>query len=156
MIRQRSLMASALILLAAVGCAEAERDASGDIQTAGAVDAFSIQVGDCFDDQTATEEVSDVPGVPCTTPHDNEVFATFDLTAPKWPGDEQVNGLADEGCLERFQKAIGTTYEESVLMITTLVPSQGSWTQMDDREVVCVTYHMEYEKLEGSVLGSGM
>lgn len=36
------------------------------------------------------------------------------------------------------------------------MPSKQSWGQRKDREVVCVAYHMELEKLTGSVLGSGM
>ena len=64
--------------------------------------------------------------------------------------------LADLGCLERFEKYVGATYEESELAITHLVPSEASWTQINDREVVCVAYHMELEKLTGSVRDSGM
>lgn len=153
----RTFVALSLSAVMAVGCSPAERDADGEIAVAGALDAFAMQVGDCFDDRAFTSgEVSDVPGVPCSEPHDNEVFALFDLDLPKFPGDEKVLELADEGCYDRFSKYVGATYEESVLMITTLVPSEGSWTQRDDREVVCITYHMELEKLDGSVRGTGM
>ena len=80
----------------------------------------------------------------------------FDVALDKWPGLDRVNEIADQGCLERFPAAIGTSYEESVLYITNLVPTQGSWEQGDDREVVCVAYHMDLDKLTGSVLGTGM
>lgn len=151
------LMAPTLLLLLCLGCAPAERGESGEIETAGAVDAFAMRVGDCFNDQTALSgEVSDVPGVPCSEPHDNEVYSTFDLTMAEWPGEERAYEVADEGCLERFEAAIGASYDESVLMITTLIPSKGSWAQVGDREVVCAAYHMELEKLTGSVLSSGM
>ena len=139
------------------GCAPAERNESGEIDVAGSVDAFTIRVGDCFDDRfNISDEVSDVPGVPCSERHDNEVFATFDLTSSDWPGDDWVTEVADEGCLERFQGYVGATYEESVLMITTLIPSEGSWNQLEDREVVCIAYHMELDKLTGSVRNTGM
>lgn len=153
----RILLASTLLVLANVGCAQAERGETGEIETAGLVDAFTIQVGDCFNDRsTSADQVSDVPGVPCSEPHDNQVYGTFDLTMKKFPGEDRVNELADEGCLDRFEPAIGATFEESVLMITTLTPSRGSWTQAGDREVICVAYHMELNKLTGSVLGTGM
>ena len=155
MLRSRILHASALLILMNLGCAPAERDESGAIETAGAVDAFMLRVGDCYDDQRSGE-ISDVPGVPCSEAHDNEVYATFDLSGSEWPGDDKVSELADQGCLDRFERAIGVTYEESVLMFTTLVPSRSSWMQGKDREVVCGAYHMELEKLTGTVLNSGM
>ena len=155
----KSVSFSALAVMVAIcfGCAPAERNEAGEIEVGGSVDAFTIQVGDCYDDRfSLSDEVSDVPGVPCSEQHDNEVFATFDLPSGDWPGDERVTEAADEGCLERFQGYVGATYEESVLMITTMTPSRGSWNQIDDREVVCVAYHMELEKLTGSVRNTGM
>ena len=89
-------------------------------------------------------------------PRMNEVYATFDLTESTWPGEDRVYELGDSGCLERFEGYVGATYEESVLMYFPMVPTEGSWDQRQDREVVCVTYHMELEKLEGSVRQTGM
>ena len=155
--RRHFVFTSSVVILFGLACAPAERDDEGAIEGAGSVDAFTMRIGDCFDDQSAfSEEVSDVPGVPCSTAHDNEVYATFDVTLAEWPGEDQLNELANEGCLERFEAAIAASYEESVLMFTTLVPSKGSWDQRNDREVVCAAYHMELEKLTGSVLKSGM
>jgi hypothetical protein len=34
--------------------------------------------------------------------------------------------------------AIGATYDESVLVVTTLFPTEASWDRRKDREVVCV------------------
>ena len=149
----RSFGVLAVASTVALACTPAERNEAGEIETAGSVDAFAIQIGDCFDDASSAE-VTQVAGVPCAEPHDNEVFATFDLGAPEWPGEEAVTKLGDTGCLKRFQPYVGTTYEKSVLMITTLTPTEGSWSQRDDREVVCVAYHMELEKLSGSVRDS--
>lgn len=138
----------------AAGCS-AERDASGAIESAGSLDAFSMQVGDCFDDSFLSGgEISDVPGVPCSSPHDNEVYALFDIPGTKFPGEDAVEELADSGCLERFETAIGMNYQESVIAFTTMYPSEGSWAQGGDREVICVGYHMELEKLEGTIIGS--
>lgn len=141
----------------AVACAPVERNELGEIAAAGSLDAFSMRVGDCYDDQVFySDEVSDVPGVPCDEPHDNEVFAVFDIQEGTYPGEERTLEIADEGCLERFESYVGQTYEESALMITNLVPSKGSWHQVADREVICVAYDMELEKLTGSVRGTGM
>jgi hypothetical protein len=154
----RSILAIAGAAVAAViGISTAaERNAAGEITAAGAVDAFEVRVGDCFDDEAfASSEISEIPGVPCSQPHDNEVYATFDI-AGEWPGDERVEELAYEGCFERFARAIGKSYEDSVIDFTTLFPTQGSWKQRDDREVVCVGFHMEAEELTGSIIGSGL
>lgn len=143
------------LTLVAVGCGP-ERDESGAIQSAGSLDAFEMRAGDCFDDSTLGSEVAEVPAVPCAQPHDNEVYATFDVPGDAFPGEDLLDELAEQGCLDRFAAAIGASYEESVLVFTTLIPSEESWNRRDDREVICVAYHMELEKLTGSVLGSGM
>ena len=134
----------------------AQRNDAGEITAAGSVGAFEVRIGDCFNDEAfENTEISDIPAVPCSEPHDNEVYAAFDITG-EWPGAERVEELAYEGCLERFSAAIGKGYEDSVIDYTTIYPTEGSWKQRDDREVLCVGYHMEAEKLTGSIRGSGL
>ena len=145
-------------IMAAIGITSmAERNEAGEITTAGTVDAFEVQVGDCLDAETFTSsEISEVPGVPCTEPHDYQVYAAFDISEVKWPGDERVDELATAGCYDRFAGAIGRSYDESAIDFTTIYPTEGSWKQRDDREVLCVAYHMEGELLTASVIGSGL
>ena len=140
---------------------KADRDESGAIVGEGTISAFQMRVGDCYQDSASAVsednyEVSEVRGVPCAEPHDNEVFAVFDLSVAQWPGEEQIESLADEGCRQRFTKAIGSSYEDSVLEITYLTPTEGSCKRRSDREVICAAYHMEQEKLTGSVMNSGL
>jgi hypothetical protein len=137
-----------------LGC-DAARDDTGAIAEAGAVSVFSLRVGDCFDDHDPGD-VQRVAALPCDEDHDNEVFATFDLAEGTWLGDDEVTRLGQEGCNERFSGAIGASYEESVLEFYPMTPTEGSWDDRDDREIVCVAYHMELAKLDRSVLGSGM
>jgi hypothetical protein len=156
MLEGRSILGIAGAAVAAVIgiTTAAERNASGEITSAGSLGAFEMRVGDCFDDEAfESTEISEVPAVPCSEEHDNEVYATFDI-AGEWPGEDRVEELAYEGCFDRFAAAIGKTYEDSVIDFTTIYPTEGSWMQRDDREVICVGYHMEYEKLTGSILGS--
>ena len=133
---------------------QADRDETGAIIGEGAVGAFEMRVGDCFDDGSTftSNEVDSVPGVPCSQPHDNEVYAVFDVTAASFPG-EAIAEMAHEGCLERFETFVGKDYESSSLDIATLYPSQESWQRQNDREVICAVYDMEAEKLTGSVKG---
>ena len=153
--RMPRCLAPALALPFVLLACDAQRDDTGAIAEAGDVSVFSIQVGDCFDDH-ADGDVQSVGGVPCSEAHDNEVYALFDLTDDAWPGTDAVNEAAGAGCRARFAEAIGADYEDSVLMFYPMTPTQGSWDERGDREVVCVAYHMEQEKLTGSVLGSGM
>jgi hypothetical protein len=135
---------------------EADRDASGAIVGEGSIDAFNMRVGDCFDNtNTAADEVSDLPGVPCSQPHDYETYAVFDVTLDSYPSDDGMGQLAHDSCLERFDAFVGIDYESSVLEIITMYPTSVSW-QQDDREVVCALYDMNEEKLVGSTRGSAI
>tara|TARA_Y100000996_G_scaffold196730_1_gene154293 strand:+ start:1396 stop:1914 length:519 start_codon:yes stop_codon:yes gene_type:complete len=135
---------------------DSERVSKEESHLTQTADPFALEAGDCFDDTAmGINEVSEVPEVPCLLPHDNEVYALFELPPGDFPGDEEVEASAALGCYERFADAIGKNYEESELDFLAMHPTEASWTQISDREVVCLAYHMEYQKLTGSVLGSG-
>ncbi len=141
----------------------ADRDESGNIISEGQIDAFAMRVGDCFDDTqdifdagSAGAEVQELPGLPCSDPHDNEVYAVFDVRFEAFPGDVSMSNEATNACLKYFEGFIGTSYEESVLDIFSLYPTDASWSQMNDREVVCAVYHINGKKLTGSIEGSAI
>ena len=134
----------------------ADRDGSGAIVGEGNIDAFHMRVGDCFDDSSDfEEEVSDLPGVPCSQPHDYETYAVFDVSITSYPSEEDMIELAYDSCLERFDSFVGTDYDSSILEIITLYPTDLSW-QQNDREIVCALYDMNEEKLVGSTKGRGI
>ena len=69
-----------------------------------------MQVGDCFNDDTPisaepdevtveARDVSEVAGIPCSEPHDNEVYAVFDLDLSAFPGADEIREIALESCL---------------------------------------------------------
>lgn len=116
---------------------------------------FSLEAGECFDDpDLSAEGISDVDKVDCAEPHDNEVFATFDLPGDDYPGDEQVRELAFTGCEERFADYVGIDYASSVLFIFPIFPTEETWNEVDDREVICGLFDGSGEKLEGSMEGA--
>lgn len=140
---------------------QADRDAAGAIVSSGSVDAFTMRVGDCFDDTAtlasdAAGEVASLPGVPCAQPHDNEVYAVFDVDVESFPGDEAMADMAFGQCLARFEAFVGIDYEESDLDITALYPSGQSWRLQGDREVVCAVYDINSNKLTGSARDSAI
>ena len=133
-----------------------DRDDSGSIVGGGAVDAFSVRVGDCFNDtDTFSDEVTSVPGVPCTDPHVNETFAVFDVAFDSYPDEEVMAQHAYDSCQQQFEPFVGKDYESSTLEISTMYPTQQSWNQ-SDREVVCAIYDMNANKLVGSAQGRGL
>jgi hypothetical protein len=133
---------------------EAARDTdTQEISEAGEADVFSLAIGDCFNDQEA-EEISSVPALPCTEPHDYEAYHSFDLTdAETFPGDEAVTTAAQDGCVAEFEPFIGKSFEESTLDLTFIGPTEGSWTE-GDREILCVV--MGQELTTGSLAGSAI
>jgi hypothetical protein len=152
----------AIYIAAALGFAiygastSVDRDESGAIIGEGAVDAFNVQVGDCFNDTNSdSDEVSSVPGVPCSDPHDYEAFSVFDVSFESYPDEETMAETAYASCVERFEPFVGKDYESSTLDVTTMYPSTESWAQ-NDREVVCAVFDMESNRLVGSAKGRGL
>jgi len=152
----------AVYLAAVIGFAiygastSADRDSSGAIVGEGSIGAFNMRVGDCFDDiSSSVEEVSSVPGVPCSQPHDYETYAIFDVDITSYPEDEGMSDLALESCMGRFESYVGKDYQSSSLDITSMYPSQQSWRE-NDREIVCAIYDMNVQKLTGSAKGRAL
>ena len=152
----------AIYIAAALGFAiygastNVDRDDNGDIVGSGSVDAFNVQVGDCFNDTMSfNDEVTSVPGVPCTEPHDNEAFAVFDVDLDGYPNEDDMGELAYNSCLTRFESFVGNEYDSSVLEINMIYPTSESWAQ-NDREVVCAVFDMNGEKLVDSARGRGL
>lgn len=123
--------------------------APGGGQT-GTISVFELQVGDCI----STPSGSTVTGVPCSQPHDFEVYALFDIPGgadAAYPGDATVTDTADTGCQgDRFTSYIGEPYSSSEIYATSLSPSEATWTQQGDREVVCLA-RAQSGQLTGSV-----
>ncbi len=111
-----------------------------------------IEVGDCFNETTG-DVVSDIPTVPCTDAHDYETYAEFDLDLAKYPGDDEVFRLADEGCLTPFAGYVGLDFESSALDYTYYVPTAEGWVTDNDRAVSCVLFDPAGE-LTGSMAGA--
>ena len=154
-----SLLALVVSLgLAGCGSDEPERDDQGAVAEEGDLAADSVEVGDCFDDPGNLDDVAEVPAIPCDQPHANEAYHAFDIEVDgdEFPGAEQIEQLATDGCLTEFEAFVGTPYAESSLDIFYLAPSESSWNDFDDREVLCAVYDVDGEPLTGSARDSGL
>jgi len=135
---------------------QVDRDDSRVIIGEGSLDAFHVRIGDCFDDAASMDdEISSLPGVPCSDPHDNEAYALINLSFDSYPENDGMAELAHESCLAKFDAFVGMDYESSSLAIFTMYPSVDSWKQ-DDREVICAIYDMNAEKLVGSMQSAAL
>lgn len=133
--RTAALSALIAVPLALAGCGGADRDESGAITAAGEVGVQDVRIGDCANE--AIGEVASVGAVPCTEPHDYEVFHLFDLPGTELPSSDQIDKAAVEACTPVFKSYVGIPFKTSKLdFYTALSPSPDSWAQ-GDREVVC-------------------
>ncbi len=118
------------------------RDASGTPTAENSnADVFSIKVGDCLNDVTTTGTVTTAPIVPCSEPHNSEVYKS--ITMPNgtggFPGDDAVKAQAEQGCADAFPGFIGISYNDSSLSISYYFPTSDSWAN-GDREILCTVY----------------
>jgi Septum formation len=120
------------------------------------MDAFAIAEGDCIN-LPDEELIETVDSVPCSSPHDAEAYALFDMAegSATFPGVDSVDVTATDGCIERFLSFVGIPYAYSELDVFFFHPTEESWYELGDREVVCLITAMDGTKLTGSMEGSG-
>jgi hypothetical protein len=139
---------------------DASRDDSGEIASSGDLDVMTLQVGDCFDDPSELDEVVfDVAALPCSEPHDNEVFFLVPVAGifgDTFPGDDALQEYSYEACVgDQFDSYVGTDYLDSSLEVFTFTPTDESW-DLGDREIVCVLFRLDFSKLIGTARNSGL
>ena len=115
-------------------------------------DVFSIEVGDCLNDADVSEEVSTVPIVECSEPHDSEAYDAGDLDDGDFPGDDAIGQAAELLCGPSFESFIGLGYEASAYDYSYYFPTEESWAA-GDREVLCVAFADDASKITGSLKG---
>lgn len=125
-----------IVVAVAVANSKADRDSSGAVVDDGFVLVTSIRVGDCLVDEPSESVQLTVKVTPCGKPHREEAYANFDLSGGAFPGQAEVDRLAEGGCASRFEKYVGISYEESELDIVFLRPLEDSWDV--DSGVTCM------------------
>jgi hypothetical protein len=109
---------------------------------------FVLSLGDCFDDESSSsDEVSEVPIVECSDPHDNEVYAVHEMTDSAYPGFDSTGDRADGLCLADFELL---KHENLELDFGWLIPTDRSWAN-GDREIICFVYRVDLEKMTGTI-----
>lgn len=116
------------------------------------LDVFALEAGDCYLDPETEGGLQELPGVPCSEPHDKEVFHVHVIDATDRPSDQEMVTLVEEECYPAFASYVGVGYYSSALYIDRLVPSENSWAN-GDRELVCILYEPDTQ-LTGSAQGT--
>jgi nicotinamide riboside kinase len=87
------------------------------------------------------------------------VYAAFNMVGAdgaSFPGNAVVEQAYAEGCLERFEPFVGREFATSQYDVTAVTPTEGSWTEFDDREILCLIVNVDRSPLGGSAEGTGL
>lgn len=165
--RALALAGSAIVLSAALsGCSalnniiggsnDAPRDEdTNEVVEESNIDIFSLKVGDCkMEDPSG--EISDTDVVPCSDPHDEEVYFEFELEGDEFPESTAIDAEGEAKCLPAFEEYVGAAYDVSTLALFWITPTQETWDQLNDRVVQCVLYSNDGAQLTGSMKGTGV
>jgi hypothetical protein len=104
---------------------------------------FKLRVGDCI--STPNRQLVSV--LPCSAPHGAEVFATFTLPAPAWPGRPTGRAEASSGCASRLTGYLNPQLATSLTM-SYVFPDFAAW-RAGTRTVIC-----EVQATSGQLTGS--
>lgn len=140
----------ALVIFVAVGyLSSARRDDGGSLTSAGTVAVDDLRPGDCFTIGEDTE-ISEVDGVPCSEPHQYEVFAVDTYEGDDLPGDAELDSAFDAICAAPFEAYVGVSYSASEIWASMITPTEDGWAD-GDRGFTCVLYDPDDLSLTGSL-----
>jgi len=91
--------------------------------------------------------------VPCSQPHDNEVYYVFELSgSSSGLDDSSLLSQIDTLCQRQFTRYIGVNELQSAYGEMWLWPSTDTWAQ-GDREGACYAYANGSTQITGTVKG---
>ncbi len=143
-------MMAAVALAASTACGS-----DGGPVAATEVEAFDLEIGHCFN-AAGSDEVERVELVACTDDHAFEIYHVFRVDDGPYPGPEALEDQWIQGCLARFETFVGSTFDESTLDISAIFPTEESWEQLGDREVLCSVTAVDGSPRTSSARGTGV
>lgn len=106
----------------------------------GTTSVFSLRTGECFQNPPASQTVlgvTYVTVVPCTTPHNAQVFVQFAAAGRSYPGSGSLKRQADKGCHLRLTANVQTSKITSTMTLRYLYPLPTSWAG-GHRTITCL------------------
>ena len=115
-----------------------------------------LAVGDCFDEPSVTNNVTNVPRLPCSSAHDGEVILVVtDPATGAYPGRNHFQELANERCLPAASSYLGTDFDTRAdIDAGYFYPAEESWNG-GDRGLTCYLYRVDSAPLSASVRNIG-
>jgi hypothetical protein len=163
-VRGRGLLRAAMViatlnLVAIVAVVALVSSTSSHLRARGEriVPIQSLHVGQCFNAAPGSNVLT-VALVSCSHPHDHEAYAVFDdptAAGAPWPGDEAASTMTYARCVVRFPAFVGRPYEGSSLTTFRLRPTKRTWTDQDDRRILCAVSNRGSAQLMGTARDSG-
>ena len=120
-----------------------DRDATGAVRGERSIRLVDLRAGDCIAD-VDEQSGNYVDVVPCSTPHDTEVFAVYELPDGPWPGTEPMRQKTDAECEKRFPAYAGRKPDSAKHVLFPAPPDELEWPE--SRQVLCFANHRDGPK----------
>ncbi|MEU7824988.1 DUF4190 domain-containing protein [Catellatospora sp. NPDC049133] len=129
-----------LVICGVIGVAIIAANDDSTTGTSGTGDdtsVYSLRIGDCLNDLSTEEEIEELPVVPCSEPHDGEVYAEFKLTETTFPGVDAIEKKADPRCADLLKSYAPDAVDDPDVDTYFLYPTAESWAR-GDRAITCI------------------
>jgi hypothetical protein len=132
----------------------ADRDSeSGEIVDAGSMSVDKIQVGDCLE-LPDEGEFDQVHAVPCSQPHDAQVYWLRALPPGAYPGLSELDSTAETQCDASFGSTLPAAIVDDLdYGYTWFTPTEAGW-RAGDRVINCLVGRVDGATFTGSLLPS--
>lgn len=129
-----------LVIAVVIGALNtADRNGAGTITSGGRVDILELRVGDCFNGDAAPgSTVMSVDAVPCSEPHQAQVFAEVPMPGDTFPGDAALEKQAGDACTAQ-QDHVDGSLVPSTAELHWVQPTQEMW-DAHHRQVACIVF----------------
>lgn len=132
---------------------EADTDAGSEPAAGDGIPVEQLELGDCITDLQEHRGIFTVTVVPCSGPHEGQVYGVFELPDGPWPGLDEVVSRTDEQCVDHLGARFPETYDDAAVELIIFHPTIASWIA-GDRGTLCLTEYMDGPRT-GSLLQDG-
>lgn len=155
------LIAVASTALLLTGCASA----GGDDGTMGTpvtpspedgtpTNFLDLEIGDCFDIPSNLPEGEALKYSSCDVLHLYETYAETTMADDTFPGADAVDTAAEDFCGPEFESFVGESWTTSDYDYQYIVPSERTWNELGDRDIMCMATTLSALPWSGSAEGN--
>lgn len=130
-----------------------DRDDQGNISKSGEVNAFEIKVGDCLENVEVVD-FSSTTGIPCSEPHQLEVFASTNLPTTIGYENDEYNNFIIDFCEANLFAYAGINANLDEYTYSFLGPTAEGFAD-GDRDLDCVARRIDDMMTTGSIKNIG-